>query len=355
MDRPSEPSSESVESQPAPEPAQQDVLGLRISAALIDLVVLFALFLVLALAIGEREAGGGDVSLSLYGGDFVLYLALVLAYYLVLEAAIGQTVGKLVLGLRVVRTNGSRPSLAAITIRTLARIVDWLPIAYLIGFIAIMATGKRRARLGDLMAKTGVVRVPVRHRALALAIPTLLLVPAIAGLSVYRVTADSDEGTHTYRAHDVSFEYPGGWQEGTTRSVSTVGNTKELWQVAFVLDEENLVSLQTYRLAIPANPVYVNEAIENLEMVMAEIRALVVKLSEQTGGSVEPSKEISVAGRPGLRFRVSLMLEGSIVESTLIFVVDRNTEYFLTCQHTEAKETEIERGCDQIVRTFRIG
>jgi uncharacterized RDD family membrane protein YckC len=355
MDRPPEPSSESVESPPAPEPTQQDVLGLRISAALIDLVVLFGLFLVLGLTIGEHEVGGGNVSISLDGGDAALYFALVLVYYFGLEAAFGQTVGKLVLGLQVVRTDGSRPSRAAIAIRTLLRIVDWLPIMYLVGFIAVMVSGARRARLGDLAAKTGVVRVPVRHRALALAISALLLVPTVVGLSVYRATADSDEGTKNFRAHDVSFDYPGDWREGTTGRVATVGSTDELWKVAFVLDRENLVSLEAYRLSIPANPESVYEAIENVEMVMAEIRALVGQLAQQVGGSVEASEEILVAGRPGLRFRTRWPLQGTPVKSTRVFVIDRNTAYSLNCQHTDEKAEEIERGCDQIVRTFRIG
>ena len=151
-------------SEPAPPPSpgrvgQEDLLGRRISAALIDLGLLIVLFIVLALAIGESDTEGGSASLNLSGGPAVVYFALVLLYYFALEAAIGQTVGKRLLGLRVVRIDGSDPSVAAIALRTLLRIVDWLPFGYLVGFITMMATGQRRQRLGDLAAKTAVARV----------------------------------------------------------------------------------------------------------------------------------------------------------------------------------------------------
>jgi Tol biopolymer transport system component/uncharacterized RDD family membrane protein YckC len=180
-------------SAPAP-PGQEDVLGRRISAALIDLALLLGLFVVLALTIGESKVEGGSVSLSLNGADAGLYFALVLIYYFALEAALGQTAGKLLLGLRVVRPDGSRPSVFAIAVRTLLRIVDWLPLLYLVGFITMMATGSRRLRLGDLAARTSLARAPpVQHWSLALA-PVALLLLLIVGLSVYRA-ADSGGAT----------------------------------------------------------------------------------------------------------------------------------------------------------------
>jgi uncharacterized RDD family membrane protein YckC len=191
----SEPSEPTQTPPPAP-PVQEDVLGRRISAALIDLALMFGLFVVLALAIGNNSAGGGSVSLTLTGAGAALYLVLVLVYYFVLEATIGQTLGKLLLGLRVVRPDGSRPSVGAIALRTVLRIVDWLPFLYLVGFITMMVTGQRRQPLGDLAAKTGVARQqPVRRRSLAVP-PVALLLLLIVGLSVYRAT-DSGGGTNT--------------------------------------------------------------------------------------------------------------------------------------------------------------
>jgi uncharacterized RDD family membrane protein YckC len=174
-----------------PSPGQEDILGARISAALIDLALLVGLLIVVALAIGEATAEGGNVSLSVSGGAAAVYFGLVLLYYLALEKAIGQTLGKLVLGLQVVRADGSRPSVWAVALRTLLRIVDWLPFLYFVGFITMMATGRRRQRLGDLAAKTIVARAATgRRRSLAVP-PVAFLLLLIAALSVYRA-ADSD-------------------------------------------------------------------------------------------------------------------------------------------------------------------
>jgi uncharacterized RDD family membrane protein YckC len=186
-----EPESGSTEP-PAAAPGQEDLLGPRIGAALIDIALLVAVLAILAATIGEATVGDGGFSFELYGTEAALYFALVLLYYFALEAVIGQTVGKLLLGLRVVRTNGSRPSLAAIGVRTLLRVVDWLPFLYLIGFIAMLATGPRRHRLGDLAARTSVQRtLPVRHRSLAAA-AVAVVVLGLLGLSFYRATVDDD-------------------------------------------------------------------------------------------------------------------------------------------------------------------
>jgi uncharacterized RDD family membrane protein YckC len=184
-----EPESESEAPFAAP-PRQEDMLGPRVGAALIDLVLLGAVFVILAATIGDSTVKGGEVYFELTGAEAALYLSLVLLYYFALEAAIGQTVGKLLLGLRVVSTDGSRPSVVAIAARTLLRVVDWLPLLYLVGFIAMLATGVRRQRLGDLAAKTGVAQaLPVRHRGFAAAAVALVVV-VLVGFSFYRAADD---------------------------------------------------------------------------------------------------------------------------------------------------------------------
>jgi uncharacterized RDD family membrane protein YckC len=179
-------------------PSQEDLLEHRIGAALIDLVLLAALLAILATTIGESRVKRHGFSFWLDWPEAGLYLALVLVYYFALEATIGQTVGKLLLGLRVVRADGSRPTVAAIAIRTLLRVVDWLPFFYLVGFIALLATDLRCQRLGDLAAKTSVPRtVPVPHRGFA-AVAVAAVVLALLGLSGYRATV-SDEGLSDLR------------------------------------------------------------------------------------------------------------------------------------------------------------
>jgi uncharacterized RDD family membrane protein YckC len=69
----------------------------------------------------------------------------------------GQTVGKRVLGLRVVDINGLRLQPSQIIIRNLLRAVDSLPLFYLVGGLACLATSNGQ-RLGDLAANTVVIR-----------------------------------------------------------------------------------------------------------------------------------------------------------------------------------------------------
>src|SRR5262249_14817359 len=71
----------------------------------------------------------------------------------------GQTIGKRLLGLRVVEANGLRLKPAQIVIRNLLRAVDFLPMFYLAGGLACVLN-KRRQRLGDIAAGTIVIRTP---------------------------------------------------------------------------------------------------------------------------------------------------------------------------------------------------
>jgi uncharacterized RDD family membrane protein YckC len=137
---------------------QPDVIGRRIGAGLLDVVALGLIFVGLGLALGEGETGDGTASITLEGAEALLYFALVLLYYFAGELAIGRTPGKALLGLRVVRRDGERAGAGRIALRTLLRAVDVLPFLYLLGFVLMLATGRRRARLGDLAAGTAVVR-----------------------------------------------------------------------------------------------------------------------------------------------------------------------------------------------------
>ena len=135
-----------------------DVVGRRIGAALIDFVVLFVVFLVLAALIGDTDSGDGGVSANLDGVGFLVWLAVGLGYYGVLEAIDGRTLGKRALGIRVTDDDGTSPaSTRQIVIRTLLRLVDGIAF-YAVALAVVLATGERRQRVGDLAAGTVVRR-----------------------------------------------------------------------------------------------------------------------------------------------------------------------------------------------------
>lgn len=111
---------------------------------MIDVALLTGVLLIFSLMVGEiRTESGTEWGFFVYLNPawWLVYLAVLLAYYFVFEVALGQTIGKRLLGLRVVRADGSRPPVAAIAVRTLLRIVDWLPALYLLGFLAMLASG----------------------------------------------------------------------------------------------------------------------------------------------------------------------------------------------------------------------
>lgn len=77
-------------------------------------------------------------------------------YYIVLEGLVGRTLGKMALGIRVVSQDGGRASWGAVVVRNLLRIVDGF-FFYLVGLIVMLSTA-RKQRVGDLAARTMVVR-----------------------------------------------------------------------------------------------------------------------------------------------------------------------------------------------------
>jgi uncharacterized RDD family membrane protein YckC len=136
---------------------QTDVIGRRVGAAVIDFAIGILLLLLVGALFGDSEAKDSSISAQLGPLDTLLFFAILFAYFSATEAAWGATVGKRVLGLRVVAADGSSPSSGAILLRNLVRFVDWLPGLYIVGAIAVFAGGQPRRRLGDRVAKTRVV------------------------------------------------------------------------------------------------------------------------------------------------------------------------------------------------------
>jgi uncharacterized RDD family membrane protein YckC len=78
-------------------------------------------------------------------------------YYVVSEGSFGRTPGKHITGIRVIQEKtGAVPGLGPAFLRTLLRLVDGIG-GYLVGFVVVLISRKRQ-RLGDMVAKTLVVR-----------------------------------------------------------------------------------------------------------------------------------------------------------------------------------------------------
>lgn len=106
---------------------------------------------------------GSFITTSVYssGGLTVLgYIGLLPAliiyflYHPVLECVTqGRTPGKRMAGIRVVDKEGRTPTLGALCVRNIFRIVDSLPAYYVLGLIVVFVTAKQ-VRIGDIAAGT---------------------------------------------------------------------------------------------------------------------------------------------------------------------------------------------------------
>lgn len=136
-------------------------IALRFVAVLLDaVIVFFPLAIVVGLLSGggyaDRGPGYANAGINVGGNAFWLLLALGIGYYIVCEAATGATLGKRMVGIRVVDEDGDRVTLGSAVIRNLLRLVDAL-FFYLVGFL-FAVTSSRGQRLGDRAAHTIVVR-----------------------------------------------------------------------------------------------------------------------------------------------------------------------------------------------------
>jgi uncharacterized RDD family membrane protein YckC len=135
----------------------QDVTGPRIGAAVIDLILMSLLFVVMGAAFGDSSSGDDGVSINLSGLPFIVYVLLVFGYYFLLEWKLGQTLGKKLVGIKVVTADGSVLTPGKSALRTVLRVIDGLPFFYLVGLICILAS-KQKQRIGDMAAGTLVVK-----------------------------------------------------------------------------------------------------------------------------------------------------------------------------------------------------
>jgi uncharacterized membrane protein SpoIIM required for sporulation/uncharacterized RDD family membrane protein YckC len=96
-------------------------------------------------------------------------LAIFLLYHLVLEVLTsGSTPGKRLAALRIVARDGATPTVGALLVRNVFRVIDSLPIVYGVGLVTSMLRDDH-VRIGDLAAGTLLVydhrdaRAPARH------------------------------------------------------------------------------------------------------------------------------------------------------------------------------------------------
>jgi uncharacterized RDD family membrane protein YckC len=136
---------------------QVRVTGRRVVATIIDGLI-FSLINAALVNAFDVEGTDSGFGLTQFNNTGTAWLSvIVLLYYTLFEGLSGLTVGKWVTGIRVIDAQtGGRPGLLSGFVRTLLRLIDGI-FAYLVGFLIVVNSDRRR-RLGDMAAKTLVVR-----------------------------------------------------------------------------------------------------------------------------------------------------------------------------------------------------
>ncbi len=144
---------------PAPTPqAPENTTGARIAAQIIDTLLFVPVFGIMARLFGEfGKTGDGTFKMNLNGWPFVFFILLWFAYFAVTEALFGKSAGKAALHIKVVSESGEPASKGQILARNALRVIDILPVFYIVGLITAATTAKHQ-RVGDLAAKTIVIK-----------------------------------------------------------------------------------------------------------------------------------------------------------------------------------------------------
>lgn len=127
-------------------------IGIRLVSIIIDNIIVGIIISVI----------GGMVGFGMMTQEMVpwwiglLYFVIYMGYFALMEGSRGQTIGKMITKIKVVREDGKPIDMNQALTRNILRIIDGL-FAYLIGAILIWRSDKKQ-RLGDSIAKTVVVK-----------------------------------------------------------------------------------------------------------------------------------------------------------------------------------------------------
>ena len=129
---------------------------IRAAAAVIDFALSYVVKLSLAVVVARMWRLDVSAATGLQGTLTACMVVFALLYTIVLHALEGQTIGKLVVRIRVVGSDGAPPPIGASVLRSFAYAVSLMPFG--LGFVIAGLRADGRA-LHDLLAGTRVERV----------------------------------------------------------------------------------------------------------------------------------------------------------------------------------------------------
>ena len=143
-------------------------LGSRSYAFIVDIHIRFILatawwllFYLITILMGDSLTSSSTLAKSLLYTSIIGSSLIYFLYHPVLEIMMkGRTPGKRIAGIRIVTLDGSVPSIPAILVRNVFRILDSMPLVYVVGIGACLLTPKQ-VRIGDLAAHTVLIHEEV--------------------------------------------------------------------------------------------------------------------------------------------------------------------------------------------------
>jgi len=123
----------------------------RIIAVIIDHLIIIVFLAAIYTNYYHLDIANADLT----NQQYLIFLGLTLGYFILQEWLFHKTIGKKIMGLRVVQVTGQSPDLISVLIRNVFRPIDMIGF-YLLGYI-IMAYSDLNQRLGDLIAGTYVI------------------------------------------------------------------------------------------------------------------------------------------------------------------------------------------------------
>lgn len=135
-------------------------VGYRVLATLLDgvfIIVYVAIIFTLCIQLGFNYFYESNQYLA---ATLIIILSLpVLLYHFISEIFMnGQSFGKKILGIKVIKIDGTQPGIGSYLIRSLFRIIDIQLFNGLVALISV-AVSEKSQRLGDMAAETTVIRL----------------------------------------------------------------------------------------------------------------------------------------------------------------------------------------------------
>jgi len=131
------------------------VLAFIVDQIIVSTIGIAVFLLVFNLSLGDYMTSTADINTAFPWAEYLIMLALEVSYWSFTIGTWGKTAGKALLGIKVVRVDGSRVGYFRSIFRYLAYFISWFTLG--LGFLSIPLTPQKRG-LHDLVCDTRVIR-----------------------------------------------------------------------------------------------------------------------------------------------------------------------------------------------------